>query len=345
MLATLVALAAVIAGSAQIRVEPANDGLIIRAADAGSAELTIRVDSDDPSLPDILGTQTTQGRDRIFTPRFPLQPGVRYRASVANGAPFVFEVPRGDREVAVARVTRVYPSGALLPENQLKFYIEFATPMARGEAYRRIRLLDARGAAIELPFLELQEELWDERQQRFTLYFDPGRVKSELVPNREVGTPLHAGERYTLAVDAGWKDASGRPMGAEFRKSFTVAARDTSSPDPQRWQVVAPKGGSKDTLAIDFTEPLEHALALRMIEVRDARNQRVTGNVSLTNGESHWSFTPTAAWDAGIYTLVIDATLEDLAGNKVSRPFEVAIRSDAERKAAPTFVTREVVVK
>ena len=176
MLSKLVALAAAIAGSAQIRVEPANDGWIVRAPDAGSAQLTIRLDSNDPSLPEILGTQTTQGRDRVFTPRFPLQPGVRYRASVANGAPFVFELPQRERSTAVARVTHVYPSAAVLPENQLKFYVEFATPMARGEAYRRLRLLDAKGAPVELPFLELQEELWDERQQRFTLYFDPGRV-------------------------------------------------------------------------------------------------------------------------------------------------------------------------
>jgi hypothetical protein len=334
---TLIALAT-LAGST-IKLEPVGDQWIVRAMNAGDAALSVGVESAGSDLPPLLGTQTTVGRDRIFTPRFPLQPGVRYRAVVANGSSFVFEIPAATRSASQPKVATVYPTAAVLPENQLKLYLEFATPMTRGEAYRRIRLLDADGRPIELPFLELDEELWDARLQRLTLYFDPGRVKSDLVPNRALGSPLRAGQRYTLVVTPGWKDAQGQVTTSEFRKAFSVGPRDAASPDPAQWRIHTPAPGSRGPIAIDFSEPMEHALATRMIEVRDATNRIIAGEIVLGREESHWSFTPDEAWTAGRYSLVVDAALEDLAGNKVSRPFEVGIRTDEQRKAAPTSVS------
>src|SRR5262249_20989692 len=55
---------------------------------------------------------------------------------------------------------RIYPSGEVLPENLLRFYLHFSSPMSRGEAYKHLRLLDASGKAIADTFLELDEELW-----------------------------------------------------------------------------------------------------------------------------------------------------------------------------------------
>jgi hypothetical protein len=341
MLTTLVALAA-LTSSAPIKLEPVGDQWIVRAVDAGESALSVTLDANDRELPSVLGSQTTQGRDRIFTPRFSFQPGMRYRAVVANRTPLVFEIPstlEAPRIATQPRVAHVYPSAPVLPENQLKFYIEFATPMTRGDAYRRIRLLDADERPMAAPFLELDEELWDVRLQRFTLYFDPGRVKSDLVPNREVGSPLRSGQRYTLIVEAGWQDAQGNATTSAYRKSFAVGPRDEKSPNPSQWHVHAPAAGSLAPLTLEFTEPLEHALALRMIEVHDANNRALAGKAQLTHDETRWSFTPEQAWAGGRYFLVIDAMLEDLAGNKVSRPFEVAIRSDAERNAAPTSVS------
>ena len=48
-------------------------------------------------------------------------------------------------------VEAVYPTAERLPENQLKFYLHFSAPMSRGEAYRRVQLLDEKGKAVELP--------------------------------------------------------------------------------------------------------------------------------------------------------------------------------------------------
>ncbi len=51
--------------------------------------------------------------------------------------------------------------------------------MSRGDSYRHIQLRDAKGKAVELPFLELGEELWNPDMTRLTLFIDPGRVKRE----------------------------------------------------------------------------------------------------------------------------------------------------------------------
>ncbi len=43
----------------------------------------------------------------------------------------------------------------------------------------------------------------------------------------------------------------------------------------------------------------------------------------MEQGETRWTFTPRAPWRPGEYQLVAAATLEDVAGNRIGRPFEV----------------------
>src|SRR5262249_10500189 len=117
-------------------------------------------------------------------------------------------------------VARIYPTTDRLPENQLKFYIHFSAPMSRGEAYRRIHLLDADGIEMKDVFLELGEELWDPPMQRLTLLCDPARVKRGLRPREELGPVLEAGKDYSLVVDRQWRDANGHELATGARKSF-----------------------------------------------------------------------------------------------------------------------------
>ena len=95
---------------------------------------------------------------------------------------------------ATTRVAAVYPSRDFLPENLLHFYIHFSAPMSRGEAYQRIKLIDSTGKPVDAPFLELDEELWSPDGTRFTLIFDPGRIKRGLRPREEVGTGAGVGQ-------------------------------------------------------------------------------------------------------------------------------------------------------
>jgi hypothetical protein len=204
--------------------------------------------------------------------------------------------------------------------------------MARGEIYRHVRLLDGEGREIEQPFLELGEELWDREQRRFTLLFDPGRVKRDLVPNREVGAPLEAGSSYTLVIDAGLRDAAGQKLEREHRKQFTVQTADRKSPDPEQWRIEPPPRTSRLAVSVVFPEPLDRALLLRSIDVQDAAGVRISGSVSVDRGEQRWQFVPHAPWQPGEYRLIIDASLEDLAGNRIGRLFD---EDTSVQQAAP----------
>src|SRR5262245_25297351 len=136
----------------------------------------------------------------IFRPQFPLDPGIVYRAVFhPNQLPGVSS-PKKEPIVAIFKapvthseattVKGIFPTAARLPENLLKFYVHFSAPMSRGNIYEHIRLLDSVGKVIELPFLEIDEELWNPTMTRLTLFIDPGRIKRGVLPLEEIGPAL-----------------------------------------------------------------------------------------------------------------------------------------------------------
>ena len=289
--------------------------------------------------PAVLGSLRLDKDVVRFTPRFPLTPGVRYLAVLdlakldGKDKPIetVVSLPKPDRKPS-ATVSHVYPSDDRLPENLLKFYIHFSAPMDSGNSYRHIELLDEKGKAIDLPFLELDQELWNPQGTRFTLFFDPGRIKRGLKPREEVGPALEEGKRYTLVIKRTWKDAEGMPLKEVFRKRFTVTAPDDLPPEPKKWKLKSPTGSS--ALRVTFPKAMDHALLERMLWVIDARGNKVAGKVAVEEKETVWLFTPARAWEPGAYQLVADTRLEDRSGNSIGRPFEIDILRPVERKIA-----------
>src|SRR4051794_2644875 len=223
MLVVLLAISIVLEPSGSFRVAGWTDAARMPIGEA-SQLFAVHVDSpDDPDLPPLAGSYAMEAGELVFTPRYALQPGLSYRAT--------FELPGHDKiverftipKLEAARKTavdRIYPSASVLPENTLKFYIHFSAPMSRGEAYRHIYLLNENGERILEPFLELAQELWDQDGRRLTLYFDPGRIKSGLLPRKQTGPPIREGKTYTLVVDQEWRDAHGQSLKEGFRKTF-----------------------------------------------------------------------------------------------------------------------------
>src|SRR5262249_18393507 len=163
----------------------------------------------------------------------------------------------------------------------LKFYLYFSAPMSRGEVYERVKLFDEKGKAVEMPFLELEQELWDPSGRRLTLFIDPGRIKRGLKPREEVGPVLEEGKKYTLVIDKGWPDANGNPLKETYRKAFRALAPDDTQPDPKAWKVQAPAAGTRDPLRVTFPRPLDQALAERLVWAADGRGQKLAGTVAL----------------------------------------------------------------
>jgi len=293
------------------------------AAPSGGWEAIFSVYAGEGDVPPMFGSYSIEDGSLIFRSRFPLAPGVRTRA--------VFRVPKGSPVEAVfdsrqappvssTVVEHVYPSIDLLPDNQLKFYLHFSAPMSRGEAWRRIHLLDQNGVAVELPFLEVDQELWDREYRRLTVLFDPGRIKRGLLPLQEVGPAIQAGKSYTLLIDKDWLDARGVPLQEGFRKPFRVGPAERTPPDPAKWRVTAPRAGTLDPLVLDFRKSMDWALSLRLLDIPGVR-----GTAVLEGNETQWRFTPESPWKAGSYKIVIDTSLEDLAGNRIGRPFDVDV--------------------
>jgi hypothetical protein len=301
-----------------------------------------------PDLPAMIGGYEVNETSLRFVPRFPLVPGVRYRAvfrpaGLADGgkaaksvsAAYQFEAAPG---TAATRVAAVYPSAAVLPSNLLKVYLHFSAPMSRGEVYERVRVLDAGGKALELPFLELEEELWNAEQTRLTLLLDPGRIKRGLLPLEQAGPVFAAGQSYTLVVDAAWRDGNRAALAETYRKTFSIGEADLIAPDPARWQLTPPKAGTVEPLVVRFDEAMDSALVRRLMWVETNKGGVVEGRIELSDDDRCWNFTPAQAWSSGPGVVRIQTLVEDLAGNQIGKAFDV----DVFENEAPGAKVREV---
>ena len=217
--------------------------------------------------------------------------------------------------------------------------------MSRGHIYQHIHLLDAAGQEVELPFLELDQELWDPAMTRLTLLLDPGRIKRGVRPLEEIGSSLQPGRRYTLVIDHAWTDATGEPLRADYRKSFSVSAAERTPPNPANWRVTSPAAGSRAALVVAFPRPMDRALALRLIRVAAPDGRDLDGTVELGEQERRWTFTPAAPWSAGAHALVIATTIEDLAGNNIGKAFDVDVFEDVQRSLTSETVRLPFAVK
>jgi hypothetical protein len=274
-------------------------------------------------VPALAGSYAIDAGTLVFRPRFSLAPGLHVRAVFhppgADAVEAEFDVPKAAPLKPSAYVSNVYPSGNTLPANALKLYIYFSAPMSRGNSWAHIRLLRDDGTVVATPFLELDQELWDRDYRRFTILFDPGRIKRGLASLEEAGPALEAGRGYTLLISREWLDGRGVPLVEEYRKTYRIAGADRIPPDPAKWRVTAPHAGSSDPLVIRFPKPLDYALLQHEI----ALSPSVAGSVAVGEHETEWRFTPRSPWSRGNYQLVIRTDLEDLAGNHILRAFDV----------------------
>ena len=303
----------------------------------------------DAQSPPVLGAYAIDNGVVRFTPAFPFDPGRQYDVRFdpssalgdegARGEPMVATVGLPRREIVPSTVVRaIYPSGDLIPENQLRMYIEFSAPMGLRSGIDYLALLDERGKEVPGPFLPLDYEFWNRDHTRFTVFFDPGRVKDGILPNRQMGRALKAGHTYTLVVRQEWQDASGAPLKDPFRRTLRVGPADTQPLDPAKWRIDAPKAGARAPLVVTFPEPLDHGLLFRALAVRQA-GQALDGEIAIDANETRWTFTPRDPWRAGAYDLLALSILEDRAGNQIGRAFEVDNVDTVDKGPEPKTVT------
>jgi hypothetical protein len=307
----------------------------INSPEAWTPVFRVAVAADQPPM---LGEYVIERRRIRFTPMFPLDPGRHYHVTFvpAGAAPITATVGLPARHTTpTTTVAQVFPGGDVIPENQLRLYIHFSAPMGMKGGLEFVHLLDDQGKEVTDPFLPLDAEFWNDDRTRYTVFFDPGRQKRGIPVIEAMGRSLTAGKPVTLVVDAGWRDGNGLPLKESYRRTFRVGPADERPLDHTAWQISAPPSGTRAPLTVAFPEPLDHGLLLRALGVQGADGRPMAGDIIVGAGEVVWSFTPRQFWTEGAHNLVALGMLEDLAGNRIGRAFEVDQFDRSDRSAEP----------
>lgn len=290
--------------------------------DSISQHLQIRLENNPTAM---LGEYSIHDDHILFKPLIPLSRGLRYEVVFRNDLISSINVPLANAAEAPVLVA-VFPTSDTVPANLLKFYLQFSAPMRESEALQHIALLNDNNDTLSGVFLNLQPELWNKERTVLTVWLDPGRIKRDLVPNLQMGSPLQNGQRYSLAVSNKWKDVQGLPLRQSYNRKFLAGPRDTNSPQPQRWEMNLPEAGTVQPLEVGLREPLDYFLLQETIRILDEKGKAVGGTIRITNKETSFAFHPRKQWQPGRYRIYVDSHLEDLAGNNLERLFDRDLR-------------------
>lgn len=265
------------------------------------------------------GAYEVKGDALRFRPSFGFLPGQDYVARLGESQRdarqrTAFRID-SESPAVDAKVVEVYPSGETLPENVLRVYIHFATPMQPHLALDHIKLLDASGNPDDAAFMRFKQELWDEDRTRLTLLMDPGRIKRSVATRLRLGPALLAGHDYELVIEGGWPAADGHSVLPSFSKRFSVSERLRHLPDTERWKISAPRLGTTEAVEVRLDRPFDRARLQQDLRIFSVDGGQIHGQIEIGKSEKEWRFVPDSAWPAREILLVVNAALEDVAGN------------------------------
>jgi hypothetical protein len=212
--------------------------------------------------------------------------------------------------------------------------------MSQASGVGKVHLVGEDGEDIPNALLPVNVDLWNEDRTRYTVLFDPARVKRGILSNREMGRALASGRRYAVVVDADWRDATGRPLASTYRHEFTAGPPLERALDTRTWRVGSPNAGTREAMVVTFPFALDAALLHRAIDVASAERGPLTGIIDVAADAMSWRFVPDVPWQAGPHRLNVASILEDPAGNRIGRPFEVDPKAATpERDPSPVLFT------
>jgi hypothetical protein len=231
-------------------------------------------------------------------------------------------------------VLDIWPTSTEVPRNLLRLYVWFSAPMSEGDAARHVRLADEAGDVMVGGLLPTEHELWDGARRRLTVLLDPARIKRGLVAHESLGYPLRPGGSIRLVVDEGFRDATGLPLRAPAERRYHVAGDERRHVEPGSWTLAVPPADTSEPLGVAFNRPLDRALLTRCLHVVGPDGRMVDGTPQVGPEERSWRLAPRERWAPGPHQLVVDAVLEDVAGNSVSRVFDRDLTRPEDRPRA-----------
>ena len=327
-------------GSNQIEVIYDNEKAIaiVFSSKLASDKASIFLDTNNDTS--ILGSFSQSGNQYTFRPAIPFSGGNTYTLVEAEQVKTTFTIDAIE-VVNPPELTAIYPTTATVPENLLKMYFQFSKPMQEvGNALDYITIINTKTGDTTDVFLELNTELWNNDHTRLTLWLDPGRIKTDLIPNKERGLPIINGNEYKLIVDSNWLDAQGNALVNGYEKIFSVLDRDPIKPSIDDWEILV----NPDVFTLHFKESMDAALASKAFQIKTLNDEVVLGEFELINKEKTLKFLPEYPFALGEYTLIVDSKLEDLAGNNLNHPFDKDL-TQTQNETTSEFKTLKFTVE
>ncbi|MBO6918193.1 MAG: hypothetical protein JJ858_07170 [Rhizobiaceae bacterium] len=283
----------------------------------------------------VAGRYVIENHSLLFTPAFGFAEAQDYVARIqrpgVDDALVPFKIS-SQAPAPTAQVTGIFPSGDIIPENTLRFYVHFSAPMQPHVAFDHIKLVNADGVADEAAFMRFKQELWNEDRTRLTVLMDPGRIKRNVATNLEFGPALQEGNDYRLVITGGWMPVQGETALKKFSKTFSVGPALRELPNSDKWRISSPRSDTRDALTIKFDRPFDAGQLQKSIKIKTASGHLVDGTVTISENETFWSFKPEDNWLNDGLTLVVDPHLEDVAGNNFKDLLDHRAESDQIEK-------------
>jgi len=313
---------------------------------------------DSGNIPSVLGNYQVIETAIVFMPRFPPTPGLSYtilfdsqllwhklglKSTDSLLVRKVVKVPTIDYKPT--KLDFINPQTDSIPANILSMYLHFSSPMSFENPYVHVKLYNDKDELINQPFVEVNEGLWDPERKRLTLFFHPGRIKRGVGPNMTMGPIFEPDHHYTMVVSENWKDAHGNSLGIDYEKSLYILPADRNQVDPFQWNLTQVTAGTLDKLTVSFGEVLDPGLVSRMITLVLENGTPVPGKSSPTVSQDAWQFIPETHWKRGDYLIMVDAKLEDLAGNSVRQIFEKKIEKNTLPESINYFIYLSLTVQ
>ena len=294
----------------------------------------------------ILGEWQQVSNRLTFKPAVPLDASDTYylKTNLDNYPWLTVETIRINRNgKKPVTVVGIYPSANELPENLLRFYVEFSQPMREDDFLSNVSFKDENGNDLSGIFLPSRYEYWNKERTMITLIFDPGRVKAGLRANQKMGRALQNGKKYQLVIESSCRALNGQKLDRKYSKEFVVTEEVNSVINPNEWIVTPPLANTKGSLILDFNRFIDHLNASTFIAVFDTNGHQISGTTELSNNASTWTFFPEKKWIKGKYKILVYNKLEDICGNNLIHGFDVIKASEIAQKNIQT--TTELVFK
>ncbi|MGB5204524.1 MAG: hypothetical protein WBN63_10080 [Eudoraea sp.] len=293
----------------------------------------------------VLGEIKSLGNKHSFTPIVPFRAGHAYEIRKGEKNLALFKV-KNQSNLDPPQLVNIFPSKDTVPENLLKLYFVFSSPMQEvGNALDFISVYNETEQREDELFLKLEKDLWNNDHTRLTLWLDPGRIKTGLIPNKLKGLPLKQGNSYTITVSDKWKSARGIKLPKNYTKRIVVGKRDDNMPNIHTWELSNPMANTTEALRINFGESMDAVLARESLRILFQGEFYVGGNYRLDKQEEIILFTPVNTWKKGTYDIISESKIEDLSGNNMNHLFDTNTADLKDSFLSETHYKRSFIVQ